>query len=217
MTRSVARSSRWLRCTLLSAWGAASCGPAAPESGSESDDDGGTSTRGDLGVDASSDDENGTTSALEGESSTGAADGTTASETTSGGTFGTSGTSDDAVSSEETTAADELCPNSDHFECTVPPQCYDSGPETTQCGDVNSWYDADGCPRIDCTKGQPCPAGMRCHSPMQECGLCAQVNTSCGDTMLRGEIVCACSGDGSCAGAFCLDEVEFPPGFCGER
>lgn len=188
-----------------------------PQDDSEGDVDASTA------VSQGSNDNSETGSGTVGESESGASGDNTTTTSTAFETTTSDGASETmdshgSSSSDSTTAVEPFCPNSAGFACTVPPHCYDGGPETTHCGEVNSWYDATGCPRIDCTKNADvCPLGMRCHQPYAECGICAEVNLHCEDFMLDGELLCGCGGDGSCGGAFCLDEIEFPPGYCGER
>jgi hypothetical protein len=104
-----------------------------------------------------------------------------------------------------------LCPESENFECSIPVDCTW---EYSECGGLYSWVGPDGCPRIDCLE-TPCPNGMWCHRPNQDCGMCMEINITCSDLRHRDGLQCSCGGgDGSCAGSFCIGNDEYPPGSC---
>lgn len=163
-------------------------------------------------------------------STTSAADDGGSSSAGGGGDASTSttaaGTSDDSTTesgsghpaSDSSTTSDAWLCRSDsaEFECTVPHECDGGESNATACGQVNSWFDAQGCLRLACSDADGCPEGMRCHSPSSECDVCAPLNVGCSDEIVDGAVRCVCSSDGSCAGAFCVFEEEFPRGECGE-
>lgn len=108
------------------------------------------------------------------------------------------------------TGSGTLCPESEKFECSIPIDCTS---DYSDCGGPHSWVGPDGCLRLDCLE-MPCPDGMWCHRPSDECGLCADTDVTCADVPLSEGVRCGCAGNGDCAGSFCIGNDEYPPGSC---
>lgn len=118
--------------------------------------------------------------------------------TTSGGATETAGTTDSS-SSGSTTGSDLLCPGVN--ECIVAPNC-----DLLNCGHVNSWVDADGCPRPPCEGDTPCPEGMRCHNPWLTCTVCVSDLRECSAGIGGMGPYCSCNTGRDCDGQYCVPD-----------
>lgn len=115
-----------------------------------------------------------------------------------------------------TTSGTNACEPQPWFQCTEPFDCRGEVAQNSLifgCGGVSSFFDDQGCPRQLCQEDGDCPAGTRCHDPV-ECDRCLSVNAGCGDTEYQGRTICGCAGDGACGSRVCVPTDQYPPGYC---
>lgn len=103
----------------------------------------------------------------------------------SGGTSGATGGSACAV--------DPRSSCTEAVDCSLKPY---------RCGEVASWWDADGCLRPACGMDGGCPPGSTCWRSW-ECDECVPPIEQCHDNVAG---ACACSGDGVCSSAVCVPD-----------
>jgi hypothetical protein len=142
-------------------------------------------------------------------------------ETSMGGSSSsTSTSSDDSFSNTswtgaETSGAAGTSGTTGGSACAVDPrssctQAVDCSFEAFRCGDVASWWDADGCLRPACGADGECPRGNTCWRSW-ECDECVPPIMHCFDNEAG---ACACSGDGVCSSAVCVPDDLLANGAC---
>lgn len=127
---------------------------------------------------------------------------TSLGETSSSSSPSSDGSSAGGSSSESgisTTTGGSACPVDPRSTCTATVDCSFAA---FHCGEVVSWWDAQGCLRPACGGEGECPRGSTCWRSW-ECDECLPPITNCYDNE-AGE--CACSGDGVCSSAVCVPD-----------
>jgi hypothetical protein len=123
--------------------------------------------------------------------------GNPSSSGTDGGETDTDGTGTPNAS------ACELNPD---FMCDEPLGC-----ETTQCGQIFSQFDAEGCPRLGCSEDRPCLTGYSCVR-LGDWGTCGSSGILCDEI----DGVCGCTITDDCSPnvAHCVEDEIAPPAAC---
>jgi hypothetical protein len=105
----------------------------------------------------------------------------------------------DASTGGSTNGADGPCENPE-FTCSEPLQC----PPGAACGALEQ-FDAGGCLRRECERGEDCDPDERCYRPTRFAECSGTVTVSCED--VEGE--CACTSASGVA-SFCVAASDYP-------